>query len=65
MSKENKKYTYTVKEGGWNTEWATSPQEAYKKACETWKNSSGLTPIKESFFIADLKTEKHLLNLFY
>ena len=65
MTKERKKYTYYFKEGGWNTEFATSEKQAIKQANERWKESPYLTPNEATFFIANKKQTQSLLNLFY
>lgn len=42
-------YMYNFESGGWNSQHATSPEEAYELACERWKDSPNLTPIKSTF----------------
>jgi hypothetical protein len=64
MEKSTKltEYTFYFIGGGWNTEWAKSPEEAYELALSREYNF----PIdKNSFHIASEQETKSLLSLFY
>jgi hypothetical protein len=64
MTKTKKltEYTFFFVGGGWNTEWATSPKEAYKLALSREYN---FEIDKNSFHIASEQETKSLLSLFY
>ena len=66
--KPNKEYIYNFITGGWNSEFATSKREAYKKACQRWAKESPKwveRVDKKSFRIATEAEMKNLLSMFW
>ena len=63
MSNDRKEYMYNFTNGGWNTEFATSADEAYKRAVDRWNGSTTLVPIRSSFVLVEENEEQYKSNL--
>jgi len=64
---EKQEYFYYFENGGWNSEFATSIEEARQIAEERWAHLDSLTPAPKTFqpVKGNEAHYKSLLNMFY
>ena len=62
-----REYLFSFEDGGWNSVYATTKEEAVETALEEYKHSALLNPIPSSFFPKEGNEETYqtLLNMFY
>jgi hypothetical protein len=58
-------FLYNFVGGGWNSEFATSKEEAYQLAVKRWKGSETLIVDKESIRSSTPTEYNNLMSLFY
>lgn len=62
---QQREYIFTFEEGGWNTVWASTKQNAIDKAIKEYEYTDKLNPIVDSVRLATKDVLQAAMSTFY
>jgi hypothetical protein len=62
---QQREYIFTFEEGGWNTVWASTKQNAIDKAIKEYEYTDKLNPIVDSVRLANKDVLQAAMSTFY
>ena len=62
---QQREYIFTFEEGGWNTVWASTKQNAIDKAVKEYEYTDKLNPIVDSVRLANKDVLQAAMSTFY